>query len=110
MCWKYIIRSQGLVVQSIVSLTKSLVSDSSSLPVCIKSRNFLPKRQKFLTFFFAKNGCVFAYNSFEMFFFFFFFSFGMLISCELATLLVLNKFALDAADDGRSRSQICSFV
>ena len=65
----------GPVVQSIVSLTKSLVNDSLSLLVCLKSSVlifFAEKMwgafavQKLLTFFLAKNGSVFMYNMFEI--------------------------------------------
>ena len=49
---------QGPVVQSIVSLTKSLVNDSLSLLVRLKS--------SVLIVFSAKNGSVFMYNMFEI--------------------------------------------
>ena len=49
---------QGPVVQSIVSLTKSLVNDSLSLLVRLKS--------SVLIFFAEKNGSVFMYNMFEI--------------------------------------------
>ena len=49
---------QGPVVQSIVSLTKSLVNDSLSLLVRLKS--------SVLIFFAEKNGSVFMYNVFEI--------------------------------------------
>ena len=56
--------SQGPVVQSIVSLTKSLVNDSLSLLVRLKSSVLI--LQKLLTFFRQKNGSVFMYNMFEI--------------------------------------------
>ena len=67
--------SLGPVVQSIVSLTKSLVNDSLSLLVRLKSSvliSFAEKMwgafalQKLLTFFSAKNDSVFMYNMFEI--------------------------------------------
>ena len=66
---------QGPVVQSIVSLTKSLVNDSLSLLVRLKSSLlilFAEKNEKsFCTakaphIFSAKNGSVFMYNMFEI--------------------------------------------
>ena len=67
-------KNLGPVVQSIVSLTKSLVNDSLSLLVRLKSGLlifFAEKMrgaflQKLLTFFSAKNGSVFMYNMFEI--------------------------------------------
>ena len=59
----------GPVVQSFVSLTKSLVSDSLSLLVRLKSSLlifFAEKCAKLLTFFRQKNGSVFMYNMFEI--------------------------------------------
>ena len=67
--------NQGPVVQSIVSLTKSLVSDSLSLLVHLKSSVlifFAEKMggafalQKLLTFFRQKNGSLFMDNMFEI--------------------------------------------
>ena len=65
---------QGPVVQSIVSLTKSLVNDSLSLLVCLKSSVlifFAEKMRGAFTakaphIFSAKNGSVFMYNMFEI--------------------------------------------
>ena len=65
----------GPVIQSIVSLTKSFVSDSLSLLVRLKSSVlifFAEKMwgafalQKLLTFFRQKNGSVFMYDMFEI--------------------------------------------
>ena len=66
---------QGPVVQSIVSLTKSLVNDSLSLLVPLKSSVLIVFAEKnvrsFCTakaphIFLAKNGSVFMYNMFEI--------------------------------------------
>ena len=61
---------QGPVVQSIVSLTKSLVNNSLSLLARPKSSMliFLPKKctAKAPHIFSAKNGSVFMYNMFEI--------------------------------------------
>ena len=62
---------QGPVVQSIVSLTKSLVNDSLSLLVRLKSSVLIFFAEKMrgafaLLIFSAKNGSVFMYNMFEI--------------------------------------------
>ena len=70
-------KHQGPVVQSIVSLTKSLVSDSLSLLVRLKLSvliffaekmrgAFALKTAKAPHIFSAKNGSVFMYNMFEI--------------------------------------------
>ena len=61
--------SLGPVVQSIVSLTKSLVSDSLSLLVCLKSSVLIFFAEKMWGaphIFSAKNGRVFSLNMFEI--------------------------------------------
>ena len=68
----FIYRDPGPVVQSIVSLTKSLVNDSLSLLVCLKSSVLIFFAEKMrgafakLLIFSAKNGSVFMYNMFEI--------------------------------------------
>ena len=57
---------QGPVVQSIVSLTKSLVNDSLSLLVRLKSSVLIFFAEKAPHIFSAKNGSVFMYNVFEI--------------------------------------------
>ena len=60
---------QGPVVQSIVSLTKSLINDSLSLLVRLKSSLlicFAEKMQKLLTFFRQKMAVFFMYNMFKI--------------------------------------------
>ena len=57
---------QGPVVQSIVSLTKSLVNDSLSLLVRLKSSVLIFFAAKAPHIFSAKNGSVFRYNMFEI--------------------------------------------
>ena len=73
--WNNGVNNLGPVVQSIVSLTKSLVNDSLSLLVRLKSSVlifFAEKMwgafalQKLLTFFRQKNGSVFMYDMFEI--------------------------------------------
>ena len=68
-------KDQGPVVQSIVSLTKSLVNDSLSLLVRLKSSVLIFFAENMWGalhckssshFFSAKNGSVFMYNMFEI--------------------------------------------